>query len=173
MKYHTHIRGFTLVETLVAVAILTVAMVGPYTVASHAITAAFTARDELVASGLAQEGVEYVRNVRDSNYLYNAANPGTPVSWLNGLSTCTPGPCVVDAAISPSAIIAPLYLSSVGLYNQRSIGTISPFTRSVSITSVPVGAPTPTEVLVTVTVSWSTARVPHSVTVKEHITNWQ
>ena len=161
------VRAFTLVETLVAVAILTIAIVGPYTAAAKSLAAAYVARDELVASGLAQEGVEYARNVRDTNYL--AHNP-----WLTGLSACMPGPCVFDTVTSPSGFVAPLYLrSDTGSYNQRAIGTVTPFTRTISITPVPVGAPNPTEVLVTVTVSWKTTNTPYSVTVDEHLSNWQ
>jgi len=63
MKENTH--GFTLIETLIAVTILTFAVSGPLYTAGRALVAAEIARDQLVASYLAQEGVESVRAMRD------------------------------------------------------------------------------------------------------------
>ena len=62
-------RGFTLVETLVAISIITIAIVGPLLTASRTLVAAYTARDQLTASYLASEASEYVRFMRDSMYL--------------------------------------------------------------------------------------------------------
>ena len=67
-SYHFS-RGFTLIETMVAVTILTLAVAGPLMTASRAIVAAQSARDQLTASYLAQEGIEYVRAMRDNEYL--------------------------------------------------------------------------------------------------------
>lgn len=62
-------RGFTLIETLVAIAILAIAVAGPLVAASRALVAAQLSRDQLVASYLAQEGIEYLRYFRDNAYL--------------------------------------------------------------------------------------------------------
>jgi Tfp pilus assembly protein PilV len=159
-------RAFTLVETLVAISILTLAILGPYEAAQHALIAAYTARDELIASSLAQEGVEYVRSQRDANYLGGQ-------DWLTGLTAClAPQSCGVDPENSTTvpAPVPPLRLQNDGSYAQQgTAGTVTPFTRSVTIT--PVGGAT--EVLVAVTVSWSSRGAPHAVTVNEHLTNWQ
>ena len=48
--------GFTLIEALVAVAILALAVAGPLYAANRALVAAGIARDRLTASYLAQEG---------------------------------------------------------------------------------------------------------------------
>lgn len=61
--------GFTLLETLVAVSLVTIAIVAPMTLASRALTASYHARDQLIASQLAQEGIEVVRQIRDNNIL--------------------------------------------------------------------------------------------------------
>lgn len=65
-KKITH-AGFTLVETLVAIAILSLAITGPMVIAEKGISSAEYARDQVTAFYLAQEAVEYVRNIRDTN----------------------------------------------------------------------------------------------------------
>ena len=76
-------KAFTLVETLVAISIIMIAIAGPFQVIEHALASAQISRDELIGNSLAQEGVEYVRSVRDGNYLYNRANPGAiPQHWF-------------------------------------------------------------------------------------------
>lgn len=80
-------RGFTLVETMVAITVLTVAVAGPLVTANRAIVAAYTARDQLIASYLAQEGLEYVRAMRDNVYLANYESGTTPTAWDDFLNT--------------------------------------------------------------------------------------
>ena len=167
-------RGFTLVETLVAITIIATALVGPFYAVQQALNASRNARDQLIATSLAQEGVEYVRSIRDSNYLYNNVNV-TPRSWLyrldgTGGSDCldTAGGCVVDPAKDRvSTSITSLYLNSDDVYNQQGEGTPTVFRRTVRLTTVTV-----TEVLVTVTVDWTTKGQARSSTVSETLNNW-
>ena len=59
-------RGFTLVETLVAIAILMIAVSGPLVVANKGLISALYSKDQAMATFLAQEGMELVRNEKDS-----------------------------------------------------------------------------------------------------------
>jgi type II secretory pathway pseudopilin PulG len=61
--------GFTLVETLVAITVLLVAIVGPMTIAAQGLQASFFAREETTAVYLAQEGIEAVERARDNGAL--------------------------------------------------------------------------------------------------------
>ena len=58
-------RGFTLLETFVAITILMFAVVGPLTIVSKALNASYDSRDQITAFYLAQDAIEYIRNVRD------------------------------------------------------------------------------------------------------------
>ncbi|MEK9160428.1 MAG: type II secretion system protein [Patescibacteria group bacterium] len=156
-------KGFTLIETLVAITVLALAVAGPFQAIQGALRNSFVARDQLVAASLAQEGVEYVRSVRDGNYLGRQ-------SWLTGLAACQPGPCVVDPTQGTvSASIAPLRLSPTGLYTQQVTGghPLTRFTREVTMTTISTN-----EVLVTVTVEWQTGGGMFSLSVSENIRDW-
>jgi prepilin-type N-terminal cleavage/methylation domain-containing protein len=159
-------RGFTLVETLVAIAILMIAIVGPYYSVQQAIMASNVARDQLIASSLAQEGAEYVYFLRDSNYLKGS-------SWLTGLTTCqSTNGCTVDpsqsaiAACSSSGCPA-LKLSTSDLYTQTGSYPVTRFTRTVKLQAVSA-----TEERVMVTVTWNTEHHDYSVNVVEDLYNW-
>jgi prepilin-type N-terminal cleavage/methylation domain-containing protein len=179
MRTMRKVRGFTLVETLVAITVILTAIVGPLYAVQQSLNISRSAREQLIASSLAQEGVEYVRAMRDSNYLYNLANPGSR-TWLAGVdgtagypnayADCITGNCVVDIVRNTvSRTVVPLNLEGTGLYGQTSAGTATPFTRTVRLTAV---AGSVTEMIVTVTVTWTTKGQARTVLITERLHNW-
>jgi type II secretory pathway pseudopilin PulG len=66
----SQMAGFTMVETLVAISILLVVIIGPMTIAQKGIQNAYFSRDQLTAVFLAQEAIEAVREKRDERGLY-------------------------------------------------------------------------------------------------------
>jgi prepilin-type N-terminal cleavage/methylation domain-containing protein len=171
-------RGFTLVETLVAITVVVTAMVGPLYAVQQSLNASRTAREQLIASSLAQEGVEYVRGIRDSNYLY-VLRTGALRSWLFGLDgtggsvNCITATCVVDPTqtVNPvSRTIRPLYLSTTNLYTQVAVvPTPTKYTRTVQLTPVTGSV---TEMTLTVVVTWTTKNQTRNVTITERLHNW-
>ncbi len=171
-------KGFTLVETLVAVTVVLMAVMGPFQLVKDALTASYVARDQLIATALAEEGIEYVRSIRDGNYLYNINNPGSPRNWLYGLNG-TGGPdcsaangCVVDPiqnTVQACGSVCPVVrMSSASLYTQQVSGTATRFTRKVVIQNVT----TDREVRITVSVSFNSRHTPFTVTVTDNLSNW-
>jgi prepilin-type N-terminal cleavage/methylation domain-containing protein len=162
-----HRRAFTLLETLVAVAVLLMALLGPFSIAQQALKSAYYARDQVTAFYLAQEGVEFVRAIRDQNYLSGSA-------WLTGIDACTDVPCIVDFpnftyTVCPQGVCPPIRVSQIGgLYNHVT-GTDSPFTRYVVLTP---SASNPDQMIVSVTISWRSAGVPRVFTIQERLFNW-
>ncbi len=173
------IHGFTLIETLVAVTILTIAIVGPYSIAHTAIRTARVSQDDLVASYLAQEGIEIVHAIRDDNLLARVSGTDSWRWWLEGAGACVSSECMVDAQSFTVTgcqgeagyfFCAPLYMSDTGVYNQQESGTESKFTRSVRIDEHYYGSIT--EATVSVRVSWLENTTPRSVTLQEHLYDW-
>lgn len=68
LKNKLNNKGFTLIETLVAIAVLMIAVAGPLSIAHKALTGALYAKNQSIASFLAQDEMELIKNIRD-NYL--------------------------------------------------------------------------------------------------------
>jgi len=85
-------RGFTLIETFVAIVILTTALAGALALAANGFNSADIAGDQITAAFLAQDAMEYVRFKRDSSTLQG-------IGWLDKLT-----PMCVSSAGSPAAI---------------------------------------------------------------------
>lgn len=183
-------KGFTLIETLIAVLLLTLAVGGPLTIASKGLTSTRMAKDQFVAFYLAQDAVEYVRYLRDTACLNSYVSSGSTDCadnvWLSNLTTCVSldgstkcyfdslasepaSPTICTAGVCPTM----LFDSTRGKYNYVS-GSISDarFVRTISIKRTPSDAD---EALLTVTVEWSNTpgalRVP--ITVQETLFRWQ
>lgn len=72
-------KGFTLLEVVIAVFFVTVSMGGVFTVIQKSFDIISISGSRLVAANLAQEGIEVVRNIRDTNWLEGE-------NWDTGLS---------------------------------------------------------------------------------------
>ena len=188
MNYLNHQKGFTIIETLVAIAVLMIAIVGPLTVVEQALNQANYSRDQMIASYLAQDAMESIRNIRDNNLL---AGNSSGTSWLAGLSACTPTSlCGIETAPDPtfsgspiftctSQQACPLYIdqqTSVngGFYTSvpGSVGTLNlptVFTRTFSITSPSNGLND--AAMVSVTVGWVSGTQTDQVNIQDMLFN--
>ena len=81
-------KGFTLLEMLFTIFILTVGIVGIYGAIVRSLSQSSDISERLKASYLAEEGIEIVRSIREANWL-NAA------PWDDGIDSCSSG-CELD-----------------------------------------------------------------------------
>ena len=182
--------GFTLIEAVVAIAILMFTIIGPITLAQRSLSASYYAKDQVIAYYLAEESVEYLRNLRDGNRL-----KGNP--WLQGANPCFSSGGSSYCGIDPSNFMGSVIVAcssvnsncrltyhpgnSVYGYAYDGSGTIlsgwqsSLFSRRVSIMrpdgALPTGAEN--EVVINVEVSWQTESLsPQTFKLTENIFDW-
>lgn len=186
-------KGFTLVETMVAISILMLAILGPLTIASTGLRNAIFARDQITAYYLAQEGIEYVRYVRDNQYIKSVQQDDSSLKWSfsasGGLTSCveTSNGCGIDMpaffGLHSSAIVIAcsnpsspnitgcgvLRKDANGFYTYSTAAGTSPtaFRRAVKISRVT----TDEEIKVESIVEWQTNNVRKNFTITEHIKN--
>jgi len=186
--YKNKKKGFTLVETLIAIAILVVAVLAPLAIAQSGLQGARYAQDQLTAIFLAQEAVELVKS-----QVYSNMNETPPVDWLRYLNDGSPADCITrDCEVSgprptdqsaglpireciAGANACKVYLDTgSNLYTSSFTGdTQTKFTRAIRLT--PIAAPTPlnTQEKVTVTVTWKAQDgTSKNYALSDHITNW-
>ncbi len=176
-------NGFTLLETLAAIAVFSFGILGPMALVSYSIHSASAAKDQTLVFYLAGEAMEYIRDVRDSNSL--AGN-----NWLLGLNQCqTSNGCVIDVNdINPSQRIQPFsggncnsgslirYNSATGQYNLAATGPsnqLTTFCRYATVKEDPLGTGRNYEALVTVTVTWSERSYTKTFVTQEYIYDWK
>ena len=174
-------RGFTLVETLIAISIFTVSLLGIMSVLASGIADTNYAKRKMTATYLAQEGIEYIRNMRDTFVLY-PANGGWSGggSFTNRLGNCDASTgCGVDISrpvtdtnftfrCTPSSKCK-LYVNN-GNYNTNNlVGDDSGFTRKIWMDIIPG----PDDgVKISSKVEWTQGSGTKSVTFSENLYNW-
>jgi Tfp pilus assembly protein PilV len=187
-KKNTHNSGFTLVETLVAISIFTFSILGLLSVLTQGITNTYYAKQKMIAVYLAQEGIEYIRNVRDTYVLYDAA--GTQTGWTafnNKVAACTGADgcyfedrsdytnhsqsvwknnlSITACSNSDCTSGALLYDSATGKYGFS--GANSGFVRKIKVTTVSAN-----ETKLSSTVNWKQGSGSYSITFSESLFNW-
>lgn len=84
-------KGFSLIEVLLSVFIITVAVLGLYNGVSYSFNSIEKAKNKLIATYLAEEGIELVKNIRDINF----SSEEEDAKWNDGFSNCESG-CGID-----------------------------------------------------------------------------
>src|SRR3989338_3574541 len=159
-------HGFTIIEALVAITILLIGVLGPMAAATRGITDGLYAGNELVATYLAQEGIELVL----AKVKFNLENGG---DWLNDLSNClAPNNCSVDVASNSfnSCVDSGCdlrYNLSNNLYTVNGLdGPV--FNRRIQIIKS-TGLIDNREVKIETTINWSNKSIPRSLKLSDYI----
>lgn len=174
-------KGFTLVEALVAISILIIGILSGFILVTRALYNVSVIQDRLTASFLAQEGIELIRNIRDTNFIKSITYEN--VSWLDGL-----GKEKIKNGQKVCFIIEPydgkIHLQEINcekdiqniqhlqydpdnnLYNYKGEKK-TPFIRRIIIEPI-----SPDEIRVISEIWWQTKNMKFSLNVEDHLYNW-
>lgn len=166
-------NGFTLVETLVSLFILSVALTGAFSVITTNLNSANAIKNSYIASGLVQEGLEITRNLRDGDW---QAVPPRPFGSFGHSERVNDGSYKVQynsTQFGMSPATEPLFIDCMGLYNYDyrydACNTPTLFYRYVTVTKIPS---TDKEIQVVVRVEWNGRFGKQSVSAEEHFYDW-
>ncbi len=121
-------------EVIAAIAIIAIGMIGVLSLVIQNVEAQYINKNILMASGLAQEGLEIVRNIRDANWLIegnlwkqNIVGDGTYTVSYAGISSVNMAVNSIDEAA------ARLYIDGNGLYANSVTASATNFYRLISV----------------------------------------
>lgn len=160
MKLIQNNKGFTLLETIVAVGVIMIGLMAVLVLANNSLSFVSLIKDRLVAVNLTSEGLEVARNIRDNNWLQSLA-------WNSGLANGDYNITYNSLSLSPYADTELLVNTSNGLYNYTS-GSPSGFKRKISIANLSVY-----ELRIVATVTWQRKGVSYTSSAEEHLFNWK
>lgn len=151
-------KGFTLIELLIVILMISVGIAGVANLTFQVILYTRVISSKLIAAYLAQEAMEVVRNIRDTNWLED-------IAWDTGIG-------VGDFQLEYDDQILTPYTDQVlkyggNVYNHQSGGNTK-FKRKINIQK-----PSPQEMNVSVTVSWAEMGRSFEVEAFERLYNWR
>jgi Tfp pilus assembly protein PilV len=185
--------AFTLVETLVAISIFTGAILGLLSFSAGSISDTNYAKNKLIATYLSEEGLEYMRNLRDTYILFESDGW---TGFRDKLAVCeTEAGCYFDPAGLSYAIPSQQAMKSLTLtacstncptmfyddsailtankYNYDVGGLPTSFIRKIKVTDVTNAAVLDNkEILIESTVFWKKGDKTFSVSFSNYLKNW-
>ncbi len=157
----TNNAGFTLVEALVSLLIFSIALTAIFSLLTNNLKNASLVEHNFIASGLVQEGMETLRNIRDNEWhLSNTFGATIPdgsyrVQWNS-------------QALLPFADLFLKKDSGNGLVSYDGAGNNTIFKRTVIISTV-----SGVEKRVVITVAWNERGISKSISAEDHLFNWK
>lgn len=189
--------GLTLIEVIIALAVITTGVISSLTLTSYNLTTVFASETRLVAANLAREGIEAVRQLRDSNWL-----AGYP--WNQGIAEAGTYRLTVNfnpennfwATQSQQADIdncadCQLYFDDSGVYSHNDSGAVTVYKRLIALRQIcwqegvnnevimeagqscPGGASPLVGYQVEALVKWTEVSRTHQLTVIDRLYDWK
>lgn len=163
--YKRFLTGFTLIEVAVAIFVITIGALGIFGLIQKTITFNSILSSKLTASYLAQEGIEIVRNIRDTNWLEMRSSPS--LTWDDGLPL---GDWQADYQANSLINNYDGRLLNIDENNfySYSVGQSTFFKRKINITK-----PAGNKIVILVEVSWQERGRTNQVSAVSELYNWK
>lgn len=170
-------KGFTIAEVVIAGFVLTTGIAATLSLMSASTAESISSRNSIIASELAQEGIELVRNIRDNEMVNGTYNDASLAESDN---------CIIDSNSSAISCISgyayddyALYLDGDNFYRHHIIGTGTRFARKITIGNDVQGDGSINKIIRSI-VTWDgqirtfdACTIEHScVKVEDVLTNW-
>ncbi|MFC1640494.1 prepilin-type N-terminal cleavage/methylation domain-containing protein [Patescibacteria group bacterium] len=149
MKHHDTQSGYTLVEAIVSIAILTAGLLGIITVATQSVRVSDISESKLQAEYLAQEGIELMRAMREANstYFHDVGDPATLINYYDlkqpsssfdeeiVMNVDADGNVCFESGFSGTNCDAEgqMYIDATGKYVLDSVGDASKYSRLITL----------------------------------------
>ena len=185
---HHNQKGFTLVESLVAIAVFTVGISAAIFVIQQSFFVGARVKNKIIAAYLAQEVIEVIRNIRDRNWIagnvYNLADGCfyNGNCWMNGINDSDGASNFIktgcaqydSASLASPCALGPRLSFNGSYYISVGSGVSYQFSRDITTEFIPLDTiPDPDEpehLKVTSTVTCGTGC---SVSLEEYLYNWK
>lgn len=162
-------KGFSIIETVVALSIITIGILGILSLFTQTVSNSELGVNQEIATNLAQEGVEIIRNQRDSNWITEKEE------WDDGISET--GYYQVNfkdnntweiKKLGIDSTFQPFYLKNDEIYTHDATGKITIFSRQIAINNYEKDI-----LKITSTVQWTERGKTQSIILKDNLYNWQ
>lgn len=155
-------KGFTLLEIIVALFLVSISLVVILGLINYSVQAAKNSKAKLIASNLAQESIEIVRSIRDSQTDWSVWYGSAPIGdWQVQYNDSS-----LENLYNDSLSLK--FDSATGLY-QYSTGSNTSFYRKVSVAR----GSSPDELKVTATIKWKFMGVWQQIIAEDRLWRWQ
>ena len=162
--YHEKLKkknGFTFIELIITVFVFITGVLGTFLLSQNFIFNTQISVSRLTASYLAQEGIETIRNIRDTNYLTKGR------AWDKDIAAGSDFRLDYRSSVFPDATCG-AYLQHNGNFYICSADSSGKFQRQITIEK-----PAPDKMVVSVEVSWSQQGSRHQVVVQTELRKWR
>ena len=160
MKYLTCNKGFSIIEVLIAIFVIIIGITGAMNLINFTISSVAISKSQTIAVNLAQEGMEIVRSIRDSNWLED-------IVWDSGLVA---GDYRVQYDNNSLLLFSGnpvLKINSNGFYQYDS-GTDTRFKRKMTISDVSAN-----EIKVVSEVTWDERGKSYDTSAETRLYDWK
>ncbi|MBI4653179.1 prepilin-type N-terminal cleavage/methylation domain-containing protein [Candidatus Kuenenbacteria bacterium] len=167
------VKGFSILEVIVSLAIITVGILAVLSLFTQTIRSGEVSINQEIATNLAQEGIEVIRNKRDSNWIKLNIDWNNEISKTSDYKVNFENNNKWDIKSEGVSGFQKLYLRDDKIYTHndkdneiKNISTI--FKRRIEIDNTTVDI-----LKITSTVQWTERSSNYSIILKDNLYNWQ
>lgn len=158
-------KSFTLIEALIALFVLTTGVIGVFALIQRTVAFSSISNSQLVATYLAQEGIEIIRNIRDTNYLEGQ-------TWDADISDWSSYQLDYQSSTFPDGACGD-YLKHEGNFYVCSSDVNAKFQRKITVEKLDLNGDAETDMRVSVLVIWPERGRIHQVTAETELYDWR